>query len=534
MTLLQKFALIFTVTALSFSSNASASTSVASVYNDKGNMIARIYGIAGNEIYGEQEGVASAASFRLPIGLAIGANNDLYISDTGNHKIRKFSSGYISTYAGPSSSFLRNSEGQPVGTLLDGSKGNALFDAPADITYGTDGSLYVADSGNNAIRKITSSGDIITIAGNGKIGATDGQGAAATFYHPEGIAVTKSGIIYVADTLNHVIRKIKPDGSTSTIGAASSRVVESYPGLVLASGDYRDGPISQAFFNEPTSLALDAKGNLYVSDSGNHRIRYIDFGTNKVTTAAGSIKSEGSSVYGKNELYATGAYKDGPAQSASFHFPKGIALDSAGGLLIADSLNNVIRYLKNGTVTTIAGSQSGESGLQNGLESQALFNSPRDVAITLDGTVYVADMGNNMIRKIVPYQLPVTINRNQPIIKVALENKQVTFDAHPEINGGRVMVPVRKIAEALGFKLTFSSNGQTVSLEKDSRFIQLNLGSKIIKLKEQNGIEKTKETDIAPYVVNNRTFVPLRFFAEEIGIDVQWSSAIQTAILRYK
>ena len=99
----------------------------------------------------------------------------------------------------------------------------------------------------------------------------------------------KGGIIYVSDTLNHIIRKIMPDGTTTTITAASKRVVESHPGFVLPAGDYRNGSIQQALFNEPTGLALDEKGNLYVSDSGNQLIRYIDFSTNEVITVAGEL-----------------------------------------------------------------------------------------------------------------------------------------------------------------------------------------------------------------------------------------------------
>ncbi|CAI6073622.1 hypothetical protein PAECIP112173_02293 [Paenibacillus sp. JJ-100] len=532
MPLLQKLALTFSAAIIGFSTNVASAADVTPLYNDKGSIIATISRIAGNAIYGEQEGVASTSSFRQPTGLAVGAKDELFISDTGNHKISTFSSDNISTYAGPSSTLYRDSGGQPLGALLDGNKGTGLFQSPSALAYSTDKYLYVADSGNNAIRKVSSNGDIVTIAGSGRIGNTDGKGATALFHHPQGIAVTKDGIVYVADTLNHVIRKIMPDGTTSTITAASDRVVEDHPGFVLPAGDYKDGPIHQALFNEPTGLALDNRENLYVSDSGNQRIRYIDFSTNQVITVAGESKMDGISIYSKNALYAPGNYKDGASQSATFHFPRGITLDKSGGLLIADSLNNVIRYLKNGIVTTVAGSQTGEAGTQNGLEKLALFNAPQDVAITSDGTIYVADMGNNVIRKIDPYALPANIIGNKSVIKVVLENKQLKFDTSPEMNTGRVMVPVRQIAEALDFEITFSSDGNTINLEKDNRFIQLFLGSKNIKFKEVNGTETTKEIDTVPYVKKNRTYVSLRFIAEELGIDVQWIPTIRTAILR--
>ncbi|WP_145149743.1 stalk domain-containing protein [Paenibacillus xylanexedens] len=532
MTLLRKLALTFSAAIIGFSTNVASAADVTPLYNDKGNIIAKISRIAGNGMYGEQEGVASASSFRQPTGLAVGAKDDLFISDTGNHKISIFSSENISTYVGPSSSLLRDSGGQPLGALLNGNKGTALFQAPSALAYSTDKNLYIADSGNNAIRKVSSTGEVVTIAGNGRIGDSDGKGTAALFNHPQGIAVTKSGIVYVADTLNHVIRKIMPDGTTSTITAASDRVVENHPGFVVAAGDYKDGPIHMALFNEPTGLALDNSENLFVSDSGNQRIRYIDFSRNQVITVAGESKVERVSIYSKDALYAPGNYKDGASQSAAFHFPRGITLDKSGGLLIADSLNNVIRYLKNGIVTTVAGSPTGEAGAKNGLEKLALFNTPQDVAIASDGTIYVADMGNNIIRKIDPYALPANIIGNKSVIKVVLENRQLKFDTSPEMNTGRVMVPVRQIAEALGFEISFSSDGTTINLEKDNRSTQLFLGSKNIKIKDLNGTEKTKEVDTAPYVKKSRTYVSLRFIAEELGIDVQWVPTSRTAILR--
>ncbi|MET1167680.1 stalk domain-containing protein, partial [Bacillus velezensis] len=144
----------------------------------------------------------------------------------------------------------------------------------------------------------------------------------------------------------------------------------------------------------------------------------------------------------------------------------------------------------------------------------------------------VADMGNNIIRKIDPYALPAYIIGNKSEIKIAFENRQLKFDTSPEMNTGRVMVPVRQIAEALGFEITFSSDGKTINLEKDNRSTQLNLGSKNIKIKEIDGTERTKEVDTVPYVKKNRTYVSLRFIAEELGIDVQWIPASRTAILR--
>ncbi|WP_434750004.1 stalk domain-containing protein [Paenibacillus amylolyticus] len=532
MTLLHKIFLSLNAIIIIFSSSIGSAANAAPLYNDKGNMIATVSRIAGNGMYGEQEGPALHSSFRQPTGLAIGEKDLLFVSDTGNHKIFKLSNGNINTYAGPSSSLLVDTGGQPIGTLRNGNKLNAMFQSPAALAYSTDKSLYVADTANNAIRKISFTGEVTTVAGNGRIGATDGKGKDALFNHPQGIAVTKGGILYVSDTLNHIIRKIMPDGTTTTITAASNRVVEIHPGFVSPAGDYRNSSIQQALFNEPTGLALDEKENLYVSDSGNQLIRYIDFSTNEVTTVAGTLYLKSNSIYEKQKLYAAGGYTDGAAQTAAFHAPRGIALDKTGGLLVADSLNNVIRYIKNGKVTTVAGSQTGESGNQNGPDRVARFNSPQDVAVTSEGIIYVADTGNNIIKRISPYTLPINMNKTNPGIKIILEDKQIKFDTSPEIKSGRIMVPLRQIAEALRFNTTFSSDGTSIHLEKGNRSVQLFLNSKKVVTSEANKALQNKELDAAPYMKNSRTYVSLRFIAEELGIDVQWVPTAGTAILR--
>ncbi|MEK3824677.1 stalk domain-containing protein [Paenibacillus sp. FSL K6-1558] len=531
MTLLHKTFLSLSAIIIIFSSSIGSAANAAPLYNDKGNMIATVSRIAGNGMYGEQEGPALNSSFRQPTGLAIGEKNQLFVSDTGNHRIFKLSNGNTNTYAGPSSSLLVDTGGQPIGTLLNGNKLNAMFQSPAALAYSTDKSLYVADTANNAIRKISFTGEVTTVAGNGRIGATDGKGKEALFNHPQGIAVTKEGLIYVSDTLNHTIRKIMPDGTTTTLTAASKRVVEIHPGFVSPAGDYKNGSIQQALFNEPTGLALDEKGNLYVSDSGNQLIRYIDFSTNNVTTVAGQLHVKDNSIYDKHELYASGGYTDGSSQMAAFHTPRGIVLDKTGGLLVADSLNNVIRYIKNGNVTTVSGSQTGESGDQDGPERVALFNSPQDVAITSEGIIYVADTGNNIIKKISPYTLPTNMNKTSGI-NIVLEDKQIKFDTSPEIKSGRIMVPLRQIAEALRFNTTISSDGKSIHLEKGNRSIQLFLNSKKVLTSETSNTLQNKELDAAPYMKNSRTYVSLRFVAEELGIDVQWVPTAGAAILR--
>ncbi|MBO9598437.1 MAG: copper amine oxidase, partial [Cohnella sp.] len=248
-----------------------------------------------------------------------------------------------------------------------------------------------------------------------------------------------------------------------------------------------------------------------------------------VTTVAGTIAA-GSSVYDKNALYASGGYRDGKSGNALFHSPQGIAMDASGGLVIADSLNHSVRYLKNGTVSTLAGNGA-EPGRRNGTETSALFDAPHGVAVASDGTIYVADTDNNQIRRIVNYALPANLP-NGKTIKVVYGNKAVAFDTPPVMKKGRVMVPVRAIAEALGYEVATADKGQRVLLSKDNLVIELNIGKTTIKRTETGVAEIVKNTDAAPYVSNNRTFVPVRFFAEEIGLDVQWLDKEQIAVLR--
>lgn len=148
--------------------------------------------------------------------------------------------------------------------------------------------MYVADSANNAVRKVDTNGQVTTLGGNGVPGKKDGKGADASFNHPSDVAVTADGIVYVADSLNHVIRKIATDGTVSTLNAASTRTILIRPGEASFAGEYQDGSLSEAKFNEPAGLTLDSKGNLYVSDTGNQRVRYIDLQAGTVKTVAGS------------------------------------------------------------------------------------------------------------------------------------------------------------------------------------------------------------------------------------------------------
>jgi PKD repeat protein len=260
--------------------------------------------------------------------------------------------------------------------------GAARFNGPYGIAIDQADNLYIADTGNSAIRKIAFDGMVSTLAGSfGDAGSADGTGGDARFNHPTGVAVDLSGNVYVADWGNHTIRKITPGGTVSTIA-----------GLAGDNGT-NDGAGSLARFNHPAGVAVDALGNVYVADEWNHTIRKLTSdGINwNVTTVAGAPERPGGG--------------DGTNYQARFDFPAGIAVDGDGNLYIADSGNNTIRRAVQvssvWTVNTVAG-LSGNSGSADGLKDAARFNEPMGVAVDHLQNLYVTDFGNHTIRMITP------------------------------------------------------------------------------------------------------------------------------------
>ncbi|HZG78546.1 MAG TPA: stalk domain-containing protein [Paenibacillus sp.] len=499
-----------------------ASAASAAVYSSEGRPLIESFDVAGSGEFDELNGAAAEASFRHPGSVLALEDGSLLVADTGNHRIRLVQDGQVSVYAGVEVSVLFDDAGLPSGALRDGTSDLSFFWSPAGLAADADGNVYVADKGNHAIRKIAADGTVTTIAGNGVLGYKDGAGKDAAFDSPSDVAVAADGTVYVADTLNHAIRKIDAAGNVTTLNKLSERAVEAFEGVVEDAGDFKDGPIAEALFNEPSGLALDDEGNLYVSDTGNQRIRYIDFDAGTVTTVAGG------GAYAENALYVEGFYVDGKATDARFYSPKGLAVDAEGGLYIADSLNHSIRYLKDGQVVTVVGNNDGEYGFVNGVDEAALIDYPADVSIGSDGTLYVADMYNNSIRGVELYELPNGWTGNGTI-RVLYNNEAIVFDAAPELRSNRTMVPVRAIAEALGYEVAFE--GDDIVLTGAGGTVTLTIGALTV-TQTADGVSTTTEIDAAPYVEESRTYVPIRFFAEQIGVDVDWHGATTTVILR--
>jgi len=315
---------------------------------------------------GSADGAGQQARFRLPNSVAADLSGNLYVADTANNTIRKIApDGVVTTLAGDSASHGDT----------DGDGEVARFWAPFGLAVDGDGNVYVADTANNLIRKITPDGDVSTLAGlAGHPGAKDGSGAGARFRNPWGLAVDGQGNVLVADMSNDTLRKITPAGVVSTLA-----------GQAGVSGNL-DGPGSQAQFNAPYGVAVDKAGNVYVSDSGNNAIRKIS-SAGVVSTLAGLPGYPGRA--------------DGLGDNARFWNPQGLVVDDNGNLLVADTGNNAIRKITpGGLVTTLAG-QAGPGGATDGAGTAVRFNSPGGVAVDSAGNIYVADTGNQVVRKLV-------------------------------------------------------------------------------------------------------------------------------------
>lgn len=308
-------------------------------------------GQAGRSGFANRIGLATVLS--SPKAIAFDSSGNYFVADTVNHVIRKVTpAGIVSVFAGTA--------GQ---SGSDNGSANTRFNSPEGIGIDGGGNIFVADTGNHLIRKITSAGVVSTFAGGaGVVGSTDDSGTAARFSSPRGIAVrSSSGEVFVADTGNHTIRRISGAGAVTTLAGAAG-----------ASG-VADGTGSVARFSNPETLALGGGSNLFVADTGNHTIRQLVTTTGVVTTLAGSA---GASGY----LNATGT-------SARFNAPAGIAADGLNNVYVADTQNHVLRKVTSaGVTTTIVGVPNNLGGDDGVANSAALALTPSVVKDILPGS----------------------------------------------------------------------------------------------------------------------------------------------------
>ncbi|AYL95827.1 MBG domain-containing protein [Mucilaginibacter celer] len=323
-----------------------------------------IYGkvttFAGSTTSGSADGTGTAARFNGALNVANDAAGNVYVTDQINNLIRKITPAGVVTTLAGS-----GSQG-----AVNGNGTAASFSHPTGLAVDASGNVYVADQSNNLIRKITPTGDVTTFAGSGSQGAVNGTGTAASFNLPTDITIDSNGNLYVTDLFNNQIRKITPAGVVSTF--AGSGVQGSANGTGTA-----------ASFNYPTGIAVDLSGNLYVADQNNHKIRKI--------TAAGVVTTFAG--------VGTAGAVNGAGTAASFYNPYAVAVDGTGNVYVADYNNNMIRAINSaGTVTTLAGKTT--SGAVDGNGTAASFNHPGGLSLDGTGNLYVADYYNNEVRKI--------------------------------------------------------------------------------------------------------------------------------------
>jgi len=361
---------------------------------------------AGDHVGGDagDGGPATSAELHQDAAIALDAAGNLYIADFGNNKVRKVSAaGIISTIAGTGTAGYSGDGGQATDAKLYHMAGIAVDNA---------GNVYIADSWNNAVRKVNTSGIITTVAGNTSPGYTGngGQATAAELDDPNNIAVDAAGNIYIADAHNNVIRKVNTSGIITTVVGNGYNAGTTLGGY---SGD--GGPATAAELFYPESVTFDGAGNMYIAELYNNVIRKVD--------VAGTI----STFAGNNTAGYSG---DGSsATDAQLKGPYAVAVDGAGNVFIADASNDVIRMVNTaGIISTYAGDNAtpGYSG-DGGPATAAGLYVPTDCLIDPAGNLYIADDENNVVRIVRP---PTTgIHSLQGVITGSLT-------AYPNPNNG--------------------------------------------------------------------------------------------------
>lgn len=342
--------------------------------------------LAGSGGAGDTDGTGAGAMFNGPNGGCVDAVGNVYIADSGNHRIRRVSPEGMVTTVAGT--------GQPG--FADGPVAQAQFNLPMGLCVDAQGNIYIADTGNSRIRKIDPTGMVTTLAGSGLPGWRDGPGQSAWFNFPNDLVVDRSGNLFVSEFNNHTVRRVTPTGEVSTWAGNPE------PGYV-------DGPREEARFMAPAGIARDATGNLYVTEWDGHRVRRI--GTDGlVTTLAGN---------------GVPGYADGPGTEARFNQPDGIVVDTDGFVYVTENGNHVIRRISPpGLVETVAG--TGESGFADGPGAQAQFAAPSGIGLAADGTLFVADyLGHRVRRLILIVPIPAAIVA-QPIDQAAWVGEDVT------------------------------------------------------------------------------------------------------------
>ena len=424
-------------------------------------VVTTVGGLAGTP--GASDGNATTARFNFPEGLAIDRAGNLFIADAGNHTVRRISAtGLVATFVGRPG----------VPGSANGSSTTATFAFPSAITFDGTGSLIVADTGNHTLRRVAADGIVSTFVGAaGSPGASNGTGNSARFNTPTGLAVDGAGNLYVADTGNHIIRKVTPAGLASTVA-----------GLTGFAGAVNSTTPNSARFNSPYGILSDSGGNLLVTDYGNSCVRLIT-AAGAVSTYLGRLNVEGS--------------RNGASIDARLFRPTGITFAPDGAILIADSRNLSIRRLAPAPadeLTTLAG-PGGNFGRVDGTGDDVRFNFPNGLAVDAAGTVFLSDSRGNTLRRITPAGVVLTIAggatagyADGPVGTnllnyphgLALAPDGTLFFCEQQVNTIRTMLPNGTVLSIAG------TNGSTGSTNGSGGTARFNLPSDIARDNDGN------------------------------------------------
>ena len=369
-------------------------------------------------------GTATTAKFNWPMGIAIDTEGTIFVVDSANYVIRKITS------AGVVSTFA----GSGIGGFADGIASVAQFNGIDGLAVDTAGNVYVADTNNHRIRKISAAGVVSTLAESTQ-GYANGTGTAARFNNPSGVAVDAAGNVFVTDTFNYRIRKITPTGVVSTLAGSGI-------------AGFANGTGTAAQFNKTYGIAVNDTGSIFVADALNHCVRKI--------TASGVVTTFAGSVYG---------YANGNGTAAKFSYPYGITVDATDNVYVTDAEDNRIRKITiAGMVSTLAG--SGIGGFADGIGTTAQFINPCGVTVDAVGSVFISDATNHRIRKITNSLSTADYHQNQvliypnPVSSIinidlgdSIASKVILFDMN-----GRVM-QTENIVNSSGIEISNLANG---------------------------------------------------------------------------
>jgi sugar lactone lactonase YvrE len=441
---------------------------------------------------GFADGSGSAVRFRNPNGVAVDANNNIYVADYSNHRIRKITpSGVVSTLAGSGND-----------AFADGTGTAASFSLPFSVAVDASGNVIVGDQTNHRIRKITPEGVVSTLAGS-TLGFADGTGTAALFYQPTGVAVDAGGNVIVADKENNRIRRVTPSGVVTTIAGN-------------AGVGANNGGCAAATFHGPSGVAIDMNGKIFVTDSNGNRIRAITNSgvlagarpggqilalqtttglqtTTPPPTTTGPRTTTGVQTTGLQTttgVQTTALQTTTPnptiisrirgifhvrTATSSVNNPYGVAIDASNNVIIADTFNHCIkRMTPGGSVSIVAGISGTPGAVDNTNPTIATFNSPYHVAVDMCGNIFVTDNGNNKIRKITPQGVVTTLAGtgttgadNGPGSSATFSGLNgITIDSNNNIYvADQSNHRIRMISNTTGVVSTFAGNGTPSSVD---------------------------------------------------------------------